>query len=233
MPNPFRCQGSLVNTHPDTLLTRPALAVKIALIAAHWQWTEDLLGLVFAHLVGGASEAAMTTFHAIKSRDIRRDVLLAVAKDRLSEDMQARILVAFKEARRIANRRSEVVHASWATIESRPNSLLAYNPSVYAGQKALWMSGLAPLPRGESVIWEFAEFREQDMDDIVSSIKKHRETVHDLLRDVLISVYEASVQHPAPPTRQHLPSTASAVRCPQTSPEPLPSLPPQARPHQE
>jgi hypothetical protein len=137
MPNPYPYRGIPAAFAEAALIMRPALALKIGLVAASWQRVDDLLGLIFAHTIGGQEGAAMEVFNVLIERNLRKDALLAVAKNRLSKHLIEHIAETFEKARKMARTRNGIIHASWAAIDQRPESLMAYNPGDYAVRKGL------------------------------------------------------------------------------------------------
>jgi hypothetical protein len=221
MPNPYPYQGHPTAIAEEALILRPTLALKIGLIAASWQRADDLLGLIFAHTLGGQESAALEVFHALIDRNLKKEALLAVAKNRLSMEVQERIAAAFEKARRLARARNNIVHASWAAIHERPESLMTYDPGAYAARKSLVLFGHAEIYQ---TIWDFTEYSERDFDAIIGRFGEFREIVHDLLRDSFLEVSS----RPLLRASQLLPETGSAMPpiARQATLEPLPPQPP-------
>jgi glycine/D-amino acid oxidase-like deaminating enzyme len=227
MPNPYPYQGRPEAIAEEALILRPALALKIGLIAASWQRADDLLGLIFAHTLGGQENAALEVFSALIDRNLRKDALLVVAKNRLSRQLQERIAEAFEKARRLARARNNIVHASWAAIHERPESLMTYDPGAYAARKSLFFFGNAGTYSYQTS-WDFTEYLARDFDAIMKRFVEFREEVHDLLRSSLVEVVSER------PLRASRPLSAtgsySPPQAPQAALEPLPLRPPSKRP---
>lgn len=206
MPQPYRYRFLSLKTPPDALLERPKLAVKIALVAAMWQSVENDLANIFMHLLGSEEHAALEIFNSLIDRNLRKEALVAVAKNRLPPPLLERATALFGEARRHANRRNMVVHATWATISVRPESLMRVDEAdILRFRHLIQNQSLerafanhigAPVPEakiGSDVEVTLMEYRERDFDEILALITSFRTEVIRLSVEVLSHIVSAEV----------------------------------------
>ena len=198
------------------------------MIAASWQMAEDLLSLIFSHTLGGQEKAAQEIFNVLIDRNLKKDALLAVAKNRLSPALQGRISVAYERGRKLAKKRNEVIHASWAIIDKRPQSLMSYEPGYQAIRKSMALNSEIDDYRDS---WNFTEYTEKDLDTTLAMFANFRNEVHDLLSASIFEIIGPDLKHPWLSGLHRIAMYSDkppAAR--QTSPKPQPSRLPKYRP---
>ena len=203
MPNPIKYRLTDVSIdHPAALHRLPEFAVLIALTAATWQGVENELGTIFTLLLGGDEGAALEIFHSLIDRNLRKQALQAVAKNRIPRELLDAVTALFESARRLAGRRNDVVHATWITIPSRPNALMRVDPSdisrrlhrrvnrgialaldtAFSGIGATLSEADAPEHELE---FSLIEYKEQDFHLLLADINAFREKVQKAANRVL------------------------------------------------
>ncbi len=129
MPQPLKIKGTGLRVSHTVLLDHPIISQKIALISAAWQSVENDLGSIFVFLLGGHETAALEIFNNLIDRNLRKQALLVVARDRLPKSMIDRVIALFKDAREMSSSRNNIIHGTWASSPLVPGFLLLINPS--------------------------------------------------------------------------------------------------------
>jgi hypothetical protein len=250
MPNPIKYRLTDIGIdHPAALYRLPEFAVLIALTAATWQGVENELGTIFTVLLGGDEGAALEIFHSLIDRNLRKQALEAVAKNRLPRELLDAVTALFESARRLAGRRNDVVHATWITIPNRPNALMRVDPAdtsrrlhrrVNRGIAVALDSAFSDiggaLPEADTpeheLEFSLIEYKEQDFRVLLADINAFRERVQKLANRVLGHVAARAVaerMQSIPP--QKLRTLEDRLRRRrQTTPKSLPSSPPEEPP---
>ena len=180
MPQPLRYRKGDLDDDPSSALpSRPHLAVKIAMVTNAWAYLEHQLSLAFVVLLGGETQAALDIYTELIDRRLRETAFQAVARRKLPARMVAQFDTLFRHIRKVAPARHAVVHGHWATLSTRPKSLLLCNDHVLSQEIRLFFEQIASEPDAESGVdartFEginkvFMEYREKDFDDIISRI---------------------------------------------------------------
>jgi hypothetical protein len=246
MPNPLkRRPADLTFDHPKGLLRHPEIAQKIAMIAASWQAVDNELASIFTVLLAGYEGAALEIFNMFIDQNLRKQALQAVAKGRLPQELVAKIVTLFENARRMAGRRNKVVHATWATAATLPKSLIWVDPSyisrhmhrlftegvteVLAGVFGLPRSALPKLKEETEYERSLVEYKARDfailLTDIESFIKEIQSVRGQVFAHVIGDAARAHVQSLSPRRlRTWARKMSPTVR---TTPRPLLSSPPE------
>jgi hypothetical protein len=94
---------------------RPELAVLIARVATGWSRVEERVGYIIVQLLRAEAHTGIKMYQALSSSAAQKAVLRAVARDRLSQEMQDRLESLLAEIRALARRRNDIVHGHWDT----------------------------------------------------------------------------------------------------------------------
>jgi hypothetical protein len=124
MPQLFRYRSGEVLEGVAALEARPRLAMKISMVMAQWASLEHVLAIGFAFLLGGTENSALSIYNALVDRGLRQTVYLTLAKEKLSTTLIERAEKTFSRVRTLAGSRNDVAHGQWATVSTRPNSIL-------------------------------------------------------------------------------------------------------------
>jgi hypothetical protein len=247
MPNPIEYRLTDVTMdHPAALHRLPEFAVLIALTAATWQGVENELGTIFTVLLGGDEGAALEIFHSLIDRNLRKQALQAVAKNRLPGELLYAVTALFESARRLAGRRNDVVHATWITIPNRPNALMRVDPAdisrrlhrrvnhgIALALDTTFSNIGATSPKADAPEHEFEfsliEYKEQDFRLLLADINSFKEKVQKVANRVLghVAAHAAVARVRSTPLHE-LRILEDRLRCrPQTIPKPALSSPPE------
>lgn len=128
MRKPFRWRrGPLPRIDADLIKERPAWAAKIGELTANWNVLEASASGIFMVLLAGEDEAAFSIYYEVlkqPTRATREKIFTAVAKARNMPGIFMDDLAAlWRDIAAVEERRNEVVHALWASIEGKPDSL--------------------------------------------------------------------------------------------------------------
>lgn len=165
MPNPYKFKGYKINLDPAIAFAKPGFAEKSALIAAAWQRVEMRLAMAFVFMLDSQQVAALEIYSSLIDRNLRKQAFLAVAKDALSSELVLEGVSLYEDARRLAGRRNDIVHASWVTLEKRPNSIFRMEPKDE-------MRLLHSFPKnGYQFECTLTEYMGADFDNLVDDIK--------------------------------------------------------------
>ena len=124
MPQPLRYRDGDITTGVAALESRPQLAVAIAAVMNEWTELENVLAQAFVALLGGSESSAFDIYDALIDRGIRETVHLVLARGRLPTALVARTEKIFVRVRKLASARNDIAHGYWATLSTRPESLL-------------------------------------------------------------------------------------------------------------
>ena len=225
MPNPMRYKGSDLNIDPRRAFSKPGFAEKIALIAALWQRVESRFGYAFAMMLRGQEGAAIEIYASLIDRNLRKQVFLVTAKNRLSDELVTEAATLFDAARRLSTRRNDVVHAVWTTLERRPESILLVSPKDE-------IRLIHKLTLDDKPDFEFSliEYTLKDMDSIIHDIDEFNRLGEGYMWRVARFVSRRASK-PGPPQDAPLPQKeTSTFEAPQTTQASQPLQPPKDRP---
>jgi hypothetical protein len=249
MPNPLRSRpADLTFDHPAALLRHPEFAKKIAMIAASWQGVDNELASIFTLLLAGYEGAALEIFNTIIDQSLRKKALQAVAKDRLPQELLAKVVALFEGARRMAGRRNDVVHATWATAAAHPNSLIWVDPKyISRHMHSLFIEGTIKvlvrvlglpryrLPKPQKMnegVPSLIKYEARDftilLTDIESFIVEIKNVRAEVLTHVIGDAVKAHVQSLSP--QRHRTWARKMNPTGRTTPKPLLSSPPEEPP---
>lgn len=196
MPQPLRYRKGDLDDDPSSALpSRPHLAVKIAMVTNAWAYLEHQLSLVFVMLLGGETQAGLDIYNELIDRRLRESAFLAVARRKLPPRMVAQFRVFFGHVQKVAPARHAVAHGHWATLSTRPNSLLLCNDHVLSQEVRLFFEKIASDPNAETgpeartfegINKTFMEYKEKDFDDIIARIYDLLDELRPLLRKILL-----------------------------------------------
>ena len=103
-------------------------AVLIALVATHWNKIEQSLGIMYTWLLMGQEPSAFEFYHDLVTLPLKEQAFMAAAKSKLPKDLIEEITKFYTELRKLSARRATVVHGTWCTTPTKPQSLLLADP---------------------------------------------------------------------------------------------------------
>lgn len=181
MRKPYRWRrGPLPRIDADLIKERPAWAVQIGELTANWNVLEASASGIFMVLLAGEDEGAFSIYYEVlkqPTRATREKIFTAVAKARNMPDIFMDALIKlWDEIAAVEERRNEVVHALWASIEGKPDSLFIVKSRFewLRNSNAVFTVNLARarsytsyvVPEDLSTITEFYEYTIADIQEI-------------------------------------------------------------------
>lgn len=137
MPQPMKPRvGQAFYDHSRVLESRPACAIKIAVIASDWARIEGAMARWFAYAVGEttypaadtvsvkANAAFMAALTAIENLHLRIVAIRAAMQDAFSEEEAEQFELLVQELRARAGERNIAVHTPWAATDRYPDDVL-------------------------------------------------------------------------------------------------------------
>ena len=106
----------------------PGFGVLIALVASHWNKIEQDLAIAYTYLLAGEEPSAFEFYHDLIDFGLREKAFLAAAKPRLPADMLSEITKIHAEMRKLSKARNEIIHGTWCSLASKPQSLFLAEP---------------------------------------------------------------------------------------------------------
>lgn len=134
MPQPIREPCSVEFVGLDSL---PKHAARLGQIIAVSGMLESQLGLVLAILAGARAAVAIPMFHAAKSTDVQRDMLIAAAKHRLGGRLLDEFLALMDDWRPLCGEHHKLVHNVWGVSPQHPNKAVWCDATDVAGLHAV------------------------------------------------------------------------------------------------
>lgn len=127
------------------LAERPQLAAS-AMEAIHaWAEYETAMGRLVAYMIGSEAEPAIAILQSIVSGPGKADAVRAVAKAKLSEDLQDWLSAILRHARQVADRRHALAHHLWGVTPELPSALLLANPRDSIQQSVLTVKAIEAM----------------------------------------------------------------------------------------
>lgn len=177
---PFKRKGRKIRMSPAVVVERAHLGISIANIASHWTKLESTLSLMYTYLLFGQEESAFQFYHDLVDLSLRKKAFMTAARDKLPKEMIDEIDKFYSEVRKLATARNAVIHGTWATVESKPNSLLLCDPkdlNAKVNQVCRHVMRMArnpgSSPQKASVDLtpdQFIEYKHTDLDNITRRI---------------------------------------------------------------
>ncbi len=103
-------------------------AVLIALVATHWSKIEQSLGIMYTWLLLGQEPSAFEFYHDLINLQLKEQAFMAAAKSKLPKDLIDEIAKFYTELRKLSARRATIVHGTWCTTPTKPQSILLADP---------------------------------------------------------------------------------------------------------
>lgn len=128
MPQPFKRRNREVRMSPSVVAEQPAFGVLIALVATHWNKLEQSLGIMYTWLLMGQEPSAFEFYHDLIDLKLKEAAFMAAAKGKLPADLTKEIARLYVDVRRLSARRAKIIHGTWCTTPTKPNSLLLADP---------------------------------------------------------------------------------------------------------
>ena len=114
----------------ESVAERPALAVKIAVIANLWTSIEGHMAYALGAMIGSDDKVAMAILSKVQTATAKSQMIRAVGKASLDKRIEPELLKLLKSFDDLAPRRNHVVHGLWGTTESEPDGLLWVPPTA-------------------------------------------------------------------------------------------------------
>jgi hypothetical protein len=180
MPQPFKRKGRKVRVTPAAVAERAHLGIGIAIIASHWSSLENTLSLMYAYLLFGQEESAFQFYHELIDLSLRKKAFMTAAKGKLSKELIDEIDKLYTEVRKLGTARNSVIHATWAVVDSKPDSLFLCDPKTINAKvnevcRHVMRMATDPRTHGQTVSVDltpeqFTEYKHRDLDGITRRI---------------------------------------------------------------
>lgn len=224
MPNPIRYRQGDVTYGYAALNARPALSVKIAIVMDCWAGFEMQLAIGFVTLLMGGDRGAYSIYNALVDRGIRETVFLALARERLSQELINRFEKFFGRVRKMASARNDIAHGQWAILSTRPTSLLLCPKDIRLSEYYKLVGAVADVTEGSAGVLrqllkaldtfgsvvptntEFMEYTSSDFDDIAARINGLSTEFWSLMHEAVIGALVAKLERPDQQVAPHSPS---------------------------
>lgn len=151
---------------------RPALAVRIANIAAGWCQIEILLGSLLATLLNAESDIGAAMYLALSGATSRNATLQGAAEHRLDTHDLQQFNELTNKVKSLQRRRNRVIHGVWAVSDDYPQALIRSDPdehiaefsAVPATTPAAELRETVDRAQNKRASWEI--WNEQDFEEI-------------------------------------------------------------------
>lgn len=114
----------------QSVAERPALAVKIAVIANLWTSIEGHMAYALGAMIGSDDKVAMAILSKVQTATAKSQMIRAVGKASLDKRLEPELLKLLKSFDDLAPRRNHVVHGLWGTTDAEPDGLLWVPPTA-------------------------------------------------------------------------------------------------------
>jgi hypothetical protein len=136
-PQPLKKYRGLITVGPEVLETRPALALRIAKIAAISSHLQMQLGLLLAALLRTEAATGVAMYLSLSGTRPQEAILTGAATHRLNKtDLDDFKHLMNKVVRPALTSRNNVVHRMWATSDEYADTLIAIDPNEMAAELA-------------------------------------------------------------------------------------------------
>ena len=123
-PNAYTTWGQ-----PDTITSRPKVAVRIAECIAEWAEIETILGLFLGSLLNSDSRAALAMYSSVENRSSQRKMIIAAAEAKLNpQHFDVAAVVMNASIAPVMKTRDKLAHWCWGQTDSLPDDLLICPP---------------------------------------------------------------------------------------------------------
>lgn len=190
MPQPLAKKGG-VSFEPATVLQRPLLASRIAVISGIATHTEMTMGSLLTVLLGAEAGIAATLYTAIENDGARMAVLKAIAARGLKPDQTARFDELLKKMRKRAPERNTVVHGVWGASDDYADALIWMDPRDFITYIGTTISLVHKgVHQGDSLLAKALVYTEKDLADIQGRLNDFRNEMTTFLVDVLMQTVQ-------------------------------------------
>jgi hypothetical protein len=125
MPQPVHYSHPIhFEFEPVSLLQRPQLAARIAMISATWNDIEARIAAFLAALSGNEAQTVISIFLALRIDSAKRSAIDTISVLKLSTADHDRFQQVLKELNKRYGERNTMVHGNWGISEKYPNKLL-------------------------------------------------------------------------------------------------------------
>jgi hypothetical protein len=203
MPQPFKRRDRQVRMAPSVVAERGgAFAVLIALVATHYSKIEQSLGIMYTWLLMGQEPSTFALYHKLIDLNMKEIAFMSAAEDKLPQDLIVEIKNLYIDLRKLSSRRAKIIHGTWCTTETKPQSILLAEPR-HVNQKLNEMlryvveikkdrSKVKPKMEFPITPDEFTEYHVRDfqslMDDLVAADNRTMELSNRVLAHALALV---------------------------------------------
>jgi hypothetical protein len=125
MPQPVHYSQPIhFEFEPTSLLQRPQLAARIAMISAAWNDVEARIAAFLAALSGNEAQTVISIFLALRIDSAKRSTIDTISVLKLSTTDHERFQEILKDLNKRYGERNTMVHGNWGVSEKYPNKLL-------------------------------------------------------------------------------------------------------------
>lgn len=157
----------------ETVTERPALAIKIAVIANLWTSIEGHIAHALGSMIGSDDRVAMAILSKVQTATAKAQMIRAIAKASLHDSLQPQLLNLMRSFDELAPRRNHVVHGLWGTMASEPDGLLWVPPSaptrISLGLIAAMKNG-RPVEHINDALSDVELWESSDFDALISDL---------------------------------------------------------------
>ncbi len=211
MREPFRWkQGPLPVVGSDVLAGRPEWASKVGEVSAHWNVLDAATSGLFMILLAGEDEAAFFLYYEIlkdPKRALREKIFSTVGEARkVPPWLMHRITDYWDRVATAQERRNEVVHALWASIEGHPDALFVVkkrfewlrnvNAAMTCNIALAKNKSTYVVPPDLPTITEFYKYRLSDLQEIIELITNLLDESTRLQRQLANRIYRHPIEPP-------------------------------------
>lgn len=167
---------------PAVVAELPDMGIRIALVASHWSRLEQKLGSMYTCLLGGEETSSFEFYHDLVDMSLKEKAFMAAAKSQLDDSIICEVTRLYVEVRNASKRRANVIHGTWCSTPSKPNSLLLaeqrnvgrkINEAFKYIRDVKKGTTKGDTPRSFDLCPdEYIEYTIKDFDDIISRIKE-------------------------------------------------------------
>jgi hypothetical protein len=151
-------EGVVTNDN-GPMQARPELAVYIARVVNASALLDRLTGQLVTYMLGADAHVGMKMYQALSGSGAKRDVLRAVGRDRLNDDLKQRLKRLIVSSEAASKQRNKVVHGIWAYSEKYPDDLIWSDPASTALQSSAFWSYYAQVKNDKDHVLKLLEYK--------------------------------------------------------------------------
>ena len=176
MPQPVHYSHKIdFNFTPASLLERPELAARIALISGLWNEIEARIIAFLAIMANEQAKMAISIFFAVKNDAAKRATIETISHQNLSPADFDRFQEVLSETGKRYNERNTMVHGLWGVSAKYPDKLLwadiKNTTMLHVDMLKMAQPSFKPEEREKRLIQsqkEFVVYSKKDFDDIIA-----------------------------------------------------------------